>query len=291
MIMPEWLDNLPVAGQARGALEQFVSQAAAHPEVEALLLYGSALRKPDPADLDFVIVLAKPEYTRFYAVHHAAGVRCEVEYVTAPALEQYLTHPHWRVGDWELDLGAKYVHGRILHDRLGRLEAFRRRLAGPEIVGVRRYLFIHHLGHAASRLRKLEATPEDQPEARLVALDFARALDAAAHHARSTYPRLPHALDGWQLAPAQRELQAAPGRAAEKAALLEAIEARGIRTLGFGELLEDCADAAGVLARLPIYHLVDYEGLRRVLAIVRPGIRLPNDLYMTLFDTDITTRR
>jgi hypothetical protein len=287
--MPEWLDNLPVAGQARTALEQFASQAAAHPEVEALLLYGSALRKPDPADLDVVIVLAKPEYTRFYAVHHAAGVRCEVEYVTAPALEQYLTHPHWRVGDWELDLGAKYVHGRILHDRLGRLGAFRRRLVEPEIVGVRRYLFIHHLGHAASRLRKLEAATEGRPEARLVALDFARALDAAAHHARLTYPRLPHVFDGWPLA--RPELLLAPGRAAEKAALLEGIEAHGIRTLGFGELLGDCADAAGVLERLPIYHLVDYEGLRRVLAAVRPGIRLPNDLYMTLFDTDITTRR
>ena len=105
------LQDLPITGMAREALEAFASNAVNHPEVEGVILYGSALWKPEPADLDFVIMLAKSEYTHFYGVHSAIGVRCEVEYISPPLLHEYLDKPHWRAGDWELDIGAKYAHG------------------------------------------------------------------------------------------------------------------------------------------------------------------------------------
>lgn len=108
---------LPIMGHARTALIEFATQAANHPEVEGILLYGSSLWKTDPADLDFVILLAKNEYVHFYGVNYALGMRCEVEYVTQPVLEDCVKYPHWRATDWELEIGAKYVHGQILGDK------------------------------------------------------------------------------------------------------------------------------------------------------------------------------
>ncbi len=266
---------------ARIALEEFSQNAIAHPEVAGLLLYGSALWKTEPGDLDFVIVLAKTEYVHFYGVHSAGGLRCEVEYVTAPVLEEYFTHPHWRADNWVLDTGTKYVNGNILYDPQGILANLRERLTGPTALQVRRYLFIHQLGQAASRLAKLAQGVEEQ--ASWLTTEFVQAFEAAAHHARLTYPKRGFILEGWPLTPEQKAALLEPAYNSTKADLLAEVEAQGIRTLGLDKFLAECADIQTVLNGLPLYHLVDYGGLAEILAQVRPDLRLPADLMMTLF--------
>lgn len=280
-------DDLDLHNEVRRALNGFATAAASHPEVAGVILYGSALSKPDPADLDFVIVLDKAEYTHFYGVHTAGAMRCEVEYVTPPLFEEYFRRPHWRVSNWELDVGAKYVHGRILSDRHGELAAYRQRLttADPELLKVRRYLFVHQLGQATSRLQKLAKRREVvTPELASLLSEFVQAFDAAAHHARLSYPRLGYTLDGWPLAPDERAALVAPGHLALKTRLLSQVAAEGTSRLGLAELLADCQDSQDVLTALPIYHLVDYTGLSRVLAQVRPDLQLPGDVMMPLFN-------
>ncbi len=280
------VEALPIQGHARTALIAFAIQAANHPEVEGILLYGSSLWKTNPADLDFVILLAKNEYVHFYGVNHALGMRCEIEYITQPVLEDYVKYPYWRATDWELEIGAKYVHGQILSDKQGRLNQFRQRVTGPESLSLRRYFFVHQLGQATSRLGKLAKRKADysEPEVFQLTADFAHAFDSAAHHALLSYPRNAHVLEGWPLTPEQRAGLIAPGQLELKTALLAEVATQGINNLGLDELLRDCSNIAGVLDKLPIYHLVDYIGLGRVLQTVRPDLHLPTDLMMPLFN-------
>jgi len=263
------------------ALEEFSQSAMAHPEVAGLLLYGSALWNTAPGDLDFVIVLAKPEYVHFYGVHSARGLRCEVEYVTAPLLEEYFEHPHWRADNWELDAGTKYVNGKILYDPQGILAGLRERLTGPTALSVRRYLFIHQVGQAISRLAKLAKGLEEQ--AAWLTAEFVRAFEAATHHARLTYPKRGFILEGWPLTPEQKAALLEPAYNPIKAVLLAEVVAQGIKTLGLDKFLAECAEIKAVLEGLPLYHLVDYGGLAEILAQVRPDLSLPADLMMTLF--------
>ena len=279
-------DNLPITGQSRQALERFAANAVAHPEVEGVILYGSSLWKNEPADLDFVIMLAKEDYVHFYGVHTEQGVRCEVEYVTAPALEDYLKYPHWRVGDWELDVGAKYVHGLVLLDRNKRLAKFKERLHDEEGFKVRRYLFVHQLGQATSRLNKLATRLPtfDEPEVFQLTADFAHAFDAAAHNSRLTFPRKAHDFEGWPLSTAQRKVLIAPGQVEKKAEMLAEMEIFGIANLELPKLFKDSLTIEEVLEKLPIYHLVDYTGLASVLDKIRPDIKMPSNLLMPLFN-------
>lgn len=278
--------DLPIAGASLAALQGFARQATTHPEVSGVLLYGSALWKPAPADLDFVIVLAKAEYSHFYGVHQAANLRCEVEYVTAPVLEDYLKYPHWRVSDWELDVGAKYIHGRILADKQGALGNFRERVLGPEGFKVRRYLFVHHIGQAISRLSKLSKSnaPLTEVEKFQLIADFAHALDAVAYNANLTFPHRNHTFEGWPLTPAQQTALISPGEIEFKNSVLCDIEKHGINRLELHHLFADCQNSNQILERLPIYHLVDYTGLEHILEQIRPDLSLPPDLMMPLFN-------
>ena len=280
------VEALPIRGHARTALIAFATQAVNHREVEGILLYGSSLWKTDPADLDFVILLAKSEYVHFYGVNHALGLRCEIDYITSLVLEDYVKYPHWRATDWELEIGAKYVHGQILSDKQGQLAQFRQRMTGPESLGLRRYLFVHQLGQATSRLEKLATRKADysEPDVFQLTADFAHAFDSAAHHALLTYPRNAHTLDGWPLTPQQHAGLIAPGHIELKSGLLDKVAAQGINNLGLGKLFEDCPNIEAVLEKLPIYHLVDYTGLERILKTVRPDLHLPTDLMMPLFN-------
>ena len=266
------------------ALEEFSRAAQDHPEVAGVVLYGSALWKNRPDDLDFVIVLDKADYVHFYGVHAARGVRCEVEYVTAPVLEEYFTHPHWRADNWELDAGVKYVNGRILYDKKGLLKDLRQRLTGPEILKVRRYLFVHQVGQAGSRLKKLEkASTEQAPQ---LANEFIKAFDAAAHHARLTYPSKGFQPEGWNLESEELKNLLDPGYHSLKAVLLEKVEAQGLKTLELEKLFLESASVQQILKELPLYHLVDYGGLEKLLSRVRPDLRLPSDLMMPLFSAE-----
>lgn len=280
------LGDLTISGQPRQALQAFATQAINHPEVEGVLLYGSALWKSQPADLDFVIMLAKTEYVHFYGVHSTLGMRCEVEYITAPVLEDYVKYPHWRVADWELDVGAKYVQGRILSDKQGRFGDFRQRLDGPEGLRVRRYLFVHQIGQANSRLNKLATRSASftEPDVFGLTADFAHALDAAAHNAHLTYPRRGHTLEGLTLTTLQFAAMVAPGQTELKRDLLKQVTTEGITNLDLKDFLADCPSIESVLAKLPIYHLVDYNGLELVLKEVRPDLQLPTDLMMPWFN-------
>ncbi len=286
--MPLSEEGTLLESRPRRALEAFSRAAIAHTEVAGLILYGSALWKADPADLDFVVLLDKTDYTHFYGVHAALGLRCEVEYVTPPVLDEYLQYPHWRVANWELDVGAKFVHGRILHDRRGSLSAFVKRLTGPDeqVLRVRRYLFVHQLGQAASRLQKLvraEAQAGEEGDTLRLRAEFVGALDAAAHHARQSYPQKMYKIEGWSLSARQREELTGPGELVAKEALLNEIRAYGLRSLGFDREWADCPDAQSVLQKVPIFHLVDLPGLALLLALARPDLHLPADLMMPLF--------
>jgi hypothetical protein len=268
----------------RQALEEFSRTAQDHPEVAGVVLYGSALWKIRPDDLDFVMLLDKAEYVHFYGVHSARGVRCEVEYVTAPVLEEYFTHPHWRTDNWELDTGVKYVNGRILYDPKGLLMDLRQRLTGPEVLKVRRYLFVHQVGQAGSRLKKLEkASAAQAPQ---LASEFVKAFDAAAHHARLTYPLRGFQPEGWNLESEELKALLEPGYHPLKAALLEKVEAQGLKSLGLEKLFLESDSVQQILNEVPLYHLVDYGGLERLLSIVRPDLRLPTNLMMPLFSAE-----
>jgi len=153
-------------------------------------------------------------------------------------------------------------------------------------LSLQRYFFVHQLGHATSRLEKLATRVADysEPDVFQLTADFAHAFDSAAHHARLTYPRDAHTLAGWPLTLEQRADLITPGHIELKTALLADLAAHGLINLGLGELLGDCSNIAGVLEKLPIYHLVDYTGLERVLKTVRPDLKLPADLMMPLFN-------
>lgn len=268
----------------RQALEGFSEAAQNHPEVVGVLLYGSALWKNRPHDLDFVIVLDKADYVHFYGVHQAKGVSCEVEYVTAPVLEEYFTHPHWRAANWELDTGAKYVNGQIIYDEKGILEGLRQSLTGPEVLKVRRYLFVHQVGQASSRLKKLEkASAEQAPQ---LANEFIKAFDAAAHHARLTYPSKGFQPEGWNFEGEELKNLLDPGYHPLRAALLEKVEAQGLKTLELEKLFMESNTVQQILKELPLYHLVDYGGLEKLLSRVRPDLHLPTDLMMPLFSVE-----
>lgn len=278
--------DLPVTRKALAALKSFATQAVAHPEVNGVLLYGSALWKAEPGDFDFVIMLAKADYIHFYGVHQAAAMRCEVEYVTALALEDYLKYPHWRVDNWELDVGAKYAHGFILADKENKLTKFRERILGPEGLKVRRYLFVHQVGQALSRLSKLTKNSSTLTEVEKFQLtaDFVHALDAAAHHANLTFPDRNYTLSGWPLSPEQQATIISPDALDIKISILSAVVKSGINRLELQHLLSDCKNSNEILERLPIYHLVDYTGLAHILEQIRPDLTLPPDLMMPLFN-------
>ncbi len=274
-----------MSGEARLALEAFINQAIGHPAVEAILLYGSSLWKSDPADFDFVMLLDKPgEYLHFYAVHPAYSRRAEVEYLTPDGLDEFLTHPHWHVHNWEIDLGAKFVHGQIVLDRQNRLAEFRAKLTGPAVLPVRRYLFVHNYGQALSRLDKLAKANSTDPAATGLVEDFVHAFNRSAYHARLAYPWQPYLLDGWPLTDELIAGLTGAGEIKVKQDLLGQVVSAAISNLALVELLAGCAGGAEVLAKIPLYHLVDYTGLSEIVRRVRPDLTLPPEIYFSLFN-------